>query len=244
MKVLFSIITCTYNAEDTLERTILSVREQSFEGAEHIIVDGSSKDGTLALVEKYNNGFSLVISEKDKGLYDAMNKGINAANGEYLIFLNAGDKFHDADTLQRVAGQLKGDEDVIYGETALVDRNGNFMRMRRLKAPEILDWRSFKEGMLVCHQAFWARRTIAVKTPYDLTYKYSADVDWCIRVMKQSRVLYNSHETLIDYLSEGMTTANRRASLKERFRIMTRHYGLLSALARHCWFVIRAIVRR
>jgi len=239
---LFSIITCTYNAERTLERTLQSVAEQHFQDKELIIIDGASKDGTLGTARKYK--FTKLISEADRGLYDAMNKGIKAASGDYLIFLNAGDSFHSPTTLEDVAEKLKGNEDVIYGQTALVDDDGKFIGMRHHSAPEHLDWTSFKNGMLVCHQAFWVKREIALKTDYDLSYRYSADVDWCIRIMKDSDVLMNTGLTLIDYLNEGMTTANRKASLKERFNIMKKHYGLPTTVARHIWFAIRAIDRK
>lgn len=236
----FTIITCTYNAADTLERTVSSVEEQTYPDIEHLIIDGASKDNTLAIAGKSSK--AKIISEPDKGLYDAMNKGIRMATGDYLIFLNAGDKFHSPEALKEVADMLNGGEDIIYGETALVDNDGRFKRMRRLQAPEKLNWRSFRNGMLVCHQAFWAKTEIARKTPYDLTYRYSADVDWCIRVMKQSKVLFNTHETLVDYLEEGMTTANRKSSLKERFKIMKKHYGLLQTVLNHIWFVFRAAI--
>lgn len=235
----FSIITCTYNAGHTLERTLRSVREQTYTNYEIIVVDGASQDGTLEIARKYEP--DKLISEPDRGLYDAMNKGIKAATGDYLIFLNAGDKFHSADTLQQAAATLDGTEDVIYGQTALVDNDGQFIGMRHHTAPERLDWQSFKDGMLVCHQAFWARRGIAAATPYDLKYRYSADVDWCIRVMKQSKVLKYTGLTLIDYLSEGMTTTNRTASLKERFHIMRTHYGLPTTIGRHLLFVLRTL---
>ena len=113
--------------------------------------------------------------------------------------------------------------------------------MRRLSTPEKLDWRSFKQGMLVCHQAFFARHTLM--EPYDLNYRYSADFDWCIRIMKKARTLHNTHLTIIDYLDEGMTTQNRKASLKERFRIMAKHYGWISTAAHHAWFVLRLIIK-
>jgi hypothetical protein len=128
----------------------------------------------------------------------------------------------------------------LYGETAIVDNNGTFLRMRRLKAPETLSWESFKQGMLVCHQAFIVKRTIF--EPYDLNYRFSADVDWCIRLMKKSRRIHNTHLTLINYLDEGVTTANRKASLKERYRIMVKYYGQVSTFLHHVWFVVRAIV--
>jgi hypothetical protein len=128
---------------------------------------------------------------------------------------------------------------VLYGETAIVDESGNFLHMRRLSTPEDLNWKSFKQGMLVCHQAFFAKRELAVQEPYLLDYRFSADFDWCIRIMKRAKHLHNTKLTLIDYLNEGMTTQNHKASLKERFRIMVKHYGWISTVIHHCWFVIR-----
>jgi glycosyltransferase involved in cell wall biosynthesis len=237
----FSIITVTYNAEKVLEDTIQSVIFQTYRNVEYIIVDGASKDHTLEIVNKYHNRINKVISEPDKGLYDAMNKGIQLATGNYLCFLNAGDKFHDSETLQKIVHTLKGQElpDVIYGETAIVDEEGHFLHMRRLSAPAHLNWKSFKQGMLVCHQAFFANRELAINHLYDLQYRFSADFDWCIRIMKKAKCLHNTQLTLIDYLNEGMTTKNHKASLKERFCIMAKHYGLISTILHHGWFVIR-----
>ena len=168
-KPTFSVITVTYNAEKVLEETIQSVITQTYRNVEYIIVDGHSKDNTMEIVNKYRNHISKVISEPDKGLYDAMNKGIRMATGDYLCFLNAGDEFHDNETLQKIVQTLKGKElpDVIYGETAIVDEKGHFLHMRRLSTPEQLNWKSFNQGMLVCHQAFLALRELAVHYLYD-----------------------------------------------------------------------------
>lgn len=240
----FSVITVCYNAEATLEDTIQSVISQTYHHVEYIIVDGASKDRTMDIVNRYRERISVVVSEPDKGLYDAMNKGIRLATGDYLCFLNAGDSFHEDDTLQQMVHSIHGTQlpDVLYGETELVDHEGHFLRMRRLQAPEHLTWKSFRQGMLVCHQAFFARRDLVM--PYDLRYRFSADFDWCIKIMKQSKVLHNTHLTLIDYLSEGMTTRNHKASLKERFRIMVRHYGWASTVAFHLWFVLRLLLKK
>lgn len=240
----FSIITVTYNAGAVLEDTIQSVITQTYRNVEYIIVDGGSKDHTLDIINRYREHIHTLVSEPDKGLYDAMNKGIRLATGDYLCFLNAGDELHEDDTLQLMVHSITGNElpDVLYGETAIVDEEGHFLRMRRLSAPENLNWKSFKDGMLVCHQAFFPRRELA--EPYDLRYRFSADFDWCIRIMKKSHTLHNTHLTLIDYLSEGMTTRNHRASLHERFRIMCRHYGYLSTLARHAWFALRLLLKK
>ena len=113
--------------------------------------------------------------------------------------------------------------------------------MRHHTAPEVLTWKSFQQGMLVCHQAFFVKRTLA--EPYDLQYKYSSDYDWCIRMMKKADVISNTHLILIDYLDEGMTTRHHKASLLERLRIMAKHYGWGKALLMHLWFVIRLLIK-
>ena len=241
----FSVITVTYNAGAVIEDTIQSVITQTYKNIEYIIVDGASTDKTMSIVNRYRDRIHTVVSEPDRGLYDAMNKGIRLATGDYVCFLNAGDELHEDDTLQLIVHSLAGLAelpDVIYGRTAIVDREGHFLRMRRLEPPENLTWRSFRQGMLVCHQAFFARRDHAV--PYDLRYRFSADFDWCIRVMKQSTVLHNTRLTLIDYLNEGMTTRNHRASLRERFRIMCRHYGTVQTVALHLKFAIRLLYKK
>lgn len=245
LKPKFSIITITFNAATVIEPTLKSVLEQSYGNYEYLLIDGGSTDDTVAKAKASGVAFSHIVSEPDNGLYDAMNKGIRLASGDYLCFLNAGDAFHGKDTLQAIVKAIENEEelpDVLYGETAEVDAERNFVRMRRLKAPAKLDWRSFRHGMLVCHQAFYARREIAPL--YNLEYRLSSDVDWCIRVMKRARKLVNVNAVVIDYLQNGLSIQNHRASLKERFRIMSRHYGLLPTIGRHLWFVIRAVIKR
>ena len=249
----FTIITCTFNASKYIDRTLNSVRSQSYPHIEHFIIDGVSKDDTVkkAQTYAYDSRYPVIVkSEPDKGLYDAMNKGIQLAKGDYLIFLNAGDVFAEEDTLTSVAEQLKGKQlpGVIYGNTDIVDENGNFLRKRRLAPPEKLSWRSFKHGMLVCHQSFYAKTDIAQKVPYNLNYKLSADVDWCIRIMKEAEqqglALWNTHMTLSSYLEGGMSVQSHRASLKERFNVMSDHYGKIATIGMHLWFVIRAVLKR
>lgn len=241
----FSIITVTYNAASVIVPTLKSVRAQTYSNYEYILVDGGSKDDTVAIAKASGIEFAHIISERDKGIYDAMNKGIALATGDYLCFLNAGDAFYAPDTLQTIADAIADEKelpDVLYGETAEVDENRNFVRMRRLQAPERLDWRSFRNGMLVCHQAFYARRDIAPM--YDLKYRLSADVDWCIKVMKRSKKMVNVNATVVNYLQNGISLQYHRKSLMERFNIMSKHYGLLPTVGRHIWFVVRAIVKR
>lgn len=241
----FSIITITFNAASVIEPTLQSVLEQTYTNYEYLLIDGGSKDNTVAKAKASGIEFAHIVSEPDNGLYDAMNKGIALATGDYLCFLNAGDGFHTPDTLQTIANAAMAEEilpDVLYGETAEVDEERRFVRMRRLQAPKELNWRSFRNGMMVCHQAFYARREIAPM--YDLKYRLSSDVDWCIKVMKRAEKLVNVNATVVNYLQNGLSLQHHRASLKERFWIMSKHYGFLPTVGRHLWFIIRAMIKR
>lgn len=242
---LFSIITATYNAADTVGRTLASVDAQTFADYEHIVVDGASADGTTGLVNAAENPARRMISEPDRGLYDAMNKGIATATGRYLIFLNAGDKFHSPDTLKLLADAVAREDSpgIVYGQTLIVDDAGRTVGERHLRAPAELTLKSFARGMLVCHQAFVPLRRIAGF--YNLKYRYSADYEWCIRCLQHSRKNVGLTDTyLVDYLSEGLTTRHRLPSLMERFRIMSYYYGFFSTVCRHIGFVVRALRRR
>ena len=245
MEPLFTIIKACYNAENTIERTIESVDSQTCKDYEHFIVDGASKDKTLEIIEKHPNELRTIMSESDKGLYDAMNKGIVNTRGTYLIFLNAGDKFHSPHTLENIKKAAVGHNTpgIIYGQTLIVDDNGNTIGHRHLRAPEILTLMSFSKGMMVCHQAFVAMRKIS--SGYSPKYKFSADYDWCIRCLQHSKHnVYMGEEPLIDYLSEGLTTRNRIPSLIERFKIMSYYYGLRKTVINHIGFIGRFAKRK
>jgi len=248
-----SVVTITFNAASCLQRTLDSVLAQRYPSVEHWIVDGASKDNTVAMAEAYkaqsdktNNGHTINIqSEPDRGLYDAMNKGLRLVTGDYIIYMNAGDYFPTPDTLETIArcAEINKQPAVIYGDTDIVDNNGIYIGKRHLLPPEHLTWRSFRHGMLVCHQAFYVRTDIAKHHEYNLRYRHSADVDWCIRVMKEADVsslpLVNTHATVACYTRDGNSTLNHRASLMERFSVMRSHYGLLTTVAMHLWFVVR-----
>ncbi len=242
---LFSIITATYNAGATIGRTLESIDSQTFADYEHIIIDGASTDKTLDIAAQHTDTRRQVISEPDRGLYDAMNKGLGYTSGQYLIYLNAGDKFHDAQTLQRIADAItdSGDPDIVYGQTDIVDDNGNYIGPRHLTAPDNLSLSSFAQGMVVCHQAFIVKKEIVGF--YNTKFRYSADYEWCIRCLQRSHKNTGLAETvLVDYLNEGMTTRNRGKSLRERFKIMAYYYGFLPTLLRHIGFAARAFKRK
>lgn len=259
----FTVITITYNAEKVLERTLQSVLTQTYEDVEHLIIDGASKDKTLALAEAYKKasddseqGHKVIIkSEPDEGIYDAMNKGLTQASGDYIVFMNAGDFFPQDDTLEEIAHRCHLNElpsaelpAVLYGNTDIVDGEGRYLHPRRLQPPAKLTWHSFRHGMLVCHQAFYARTDIAKNIQYDMQYRYSADVDWCIRVMKEADrlglPLYNINKVVANYTEEGATTLHHHESLRERYRVMVQHYGRVSTFLMHCWFAVRSVISR
>lgn len=258
--ITFSVVTITYNAAAVLRPTLDSVMMQDYPNVEHLIIDGASTDETLAIAKAYQkqsdeaeNGHVVKIqSEPDKGLYDAMNKGLRLATGDYIVFMNAGDRFPEADTLDKVMlAAVVGDGEerpaVLFGNTDIIDDKGNFLYHRRLSPPERLTWRSFRYGMVVCHQAFYARTDIARSLPYDTTFRYSADVDWCIRVMKEGErqhlLLRNIHAVVANYMEEGQTTIHHKDSLKERFEVMRRHYGILTTVLLHAWFAVRKLLK-
>ncbi len=241
---LISVITITFNAADTLPVTMASVGEQTFKDFEHIVVDGASTDDTIILARRLGKEGLRIISEPDNGLYDAMNKGLKKARGRYLIFLNSGDRFHSPESLKAYADAIaERNPDIIYGDTDIVDIEGNRIGPRHLSAPDILTVDSFSEGMLICHQAFMVKKDIVPL--YDTDYRYSADYDWCIRCIKASRAgdRVNLHQVTIDYLADGLTDKNKKASLIERFKIMAAHYGSMKAIAAHLSFIPRVIKR-
>ena len=257
--IRITYVTITYNAAGVLQRTLDSVLSQDYPDITHLIIDGASTDGTLKMVDDYigrsnaaDNGHRIqVMSEPDEGIYDAMNKGLRSLDGDYVCFLNAGDFLPAADTVSKIVGYISlaaGEENmpaVLYGDTDIVDGEGRFLHHRRLSPPENLSWKSFRQGMLVCHQAFYARADFAIATPYDMQYGYSADVDWCIRVMKaaakENVPLLNLKMVVANYTQEGQTTLHHRESLMERYRVMERHYGRIQTFLLHCWFAVRML---
>lgn len=239
-----SVITVTYNAEDFIDATLESVAEQDFTDYEHIIVDGASKDRTLQKVLDKNNERISLHSQKDQGIYHGMNRGLKYAQGDYLIFLNAGDKFAAKETLSRYNDAIAKGYDIIFGDTVITDNSGRIIKHRHLTAPKVLTFESFSNGMLICHQAFMVRADIAEK--YSKDYKLSADYDWTIKCIKNTKPekCYNLGMVTIHYLDDGATEKHKLESLRERFLIMARHYGYTKAIIKHLSFIPRAVKRK
>lgn len=232
-KPKISIITVVFNDADNLSSTISGIRRLTYPNLEYVIVDGGSIDGTVDVIKENEAVADRWISEPDRGLYDAMNKGMQLATGDYFWFVNAGDEPASADVLDDL---FEEDPlaDVYYGETLMIHPDGREIGLRRLSPPDELNWRHFRQGMLVSHQAFIASRKVAGK--YDLRYKFSADFDWCLQALRKAFEIRNTHKVLCRFREGGLTRQNIVPGLKERFRIMVRNYGLLSTILSH--FVI------
>jgi glycosyltransferase involved in cell wall biosynthesis len=234
-----SVITVVYNAASLLEVTIASIREQTWGDIEYIVIDGGSTDGTVDIIRSNEDLISYWISEADKGLYDAMNKGLKAATGEYVWFINAGDKIYTPETTEKIFEKEGKLADVYYGDTMIVNEDYEEIGLRRLRPPEKLTWKSFKKGMLVCHQSILIKRELA--DPYDLKYPHSADFDWVIKALKKTDEIKNTHLILSAFLDGGQSKQTIKPSLKERFQSMSQHYGFLSSALRHIPIALRFI---
>jgi glycosyltransferase involved in cell wall biosynthesis len=239
-----SIITITYNAEKHLERTLKSVILQTYAHKEYIVIDGNSTDSTLAIIKRNAHYIDYWISEPDKGLYDAMNKGLAQATGDYVIFMNAGDTFFEDTTLEKVFAS-DTDADVYYGDAMIVEESslkplGLRSQITPHKLPQNLSWRDLRKGLVVCHQAFIAKRSLC--PPYDLAYTLSADIDWVIRVLQKATNVVNTQEIIATYLLGGLTTQKRKISLQERYRILQKHFGFLPNLFNHIQIAFRGLL--
>jgi glycosyltransferase involved in cell wall biosynthesis len=240
--MFLSIITITYNAEQYLERTIQSIINQSVQDFEYIIIDGKSKDGTLKIAEKYKNRVNKLISEPDKGLYDAMNKGLKNASGDFVWFMNAGDEINDKDIVQRISKSVTEQTDVLYGDTYFTDNDGNIQGLRSEitphRLPRGLKWQDMKLGMLVCHQAFIARKSIA---PLYMENNLSADVDWEIECLKKAKKIQYLDFVLAKYLIGGISNKQLKRSLLDRYEVLKKHFGFMGAISAHVQILFRGV---
>jgi glycosyltransferase involved in cell wall biosynthesis len=186
-----SIVTVVYNAEDHIEQTINSIINQTYQNIEYVIVDGGSTDKTLDIIKNYDKHISLWISEKDNGIYDAMNKALNLITGDYVWFMNAGDEIYSKTTVEEIFKDFPN-EDVFYGKTQLIKQDGNVLKITT--TPQSLNWKSFQFGMVVSHQSIIFKSSLISK--YDLSYKIVSDQDWIINNLKKSKNIKNTNQVL------------------------------------------------
>lgn len=246
-----SIITVVRNDEQGLERTLTNLESLDYPSLEIIVIDGASTDNTLQVAKRHSPCISYLLSEPDKGLYDAMNKGILAATGQYLWFINAGDivlcSGRQLQTAIQMADTVYGINNcsILFGDTLICDPDGKILGLRGKKLPAKLTSRSLRRGMVVCHQSILVGRSLAPM--YDLRYRYASDIDWVIeslkRAEKSSQTIFNTNLILSQFEIGGISTANRKAGILERWAVMRKHYGLIITLFAHARFVVELLIK-
>lgn len=221
-----SIITVTYNAADLLEQTILSIAGQSYDKVEFVIIDGGSNDRTPDILEANAEIIDTCISEPDDGIYDAMNKGLAAASGEYVLFLNAGDYFCSESSLEDIFRGAGTPVDVLYGDIQLVTTEGT---SRHHKALPFTHDNLLQSGTgVLCHQAILVRREIAPM--YDIRYTYKGELNWYFDIFKNRPDLtwYHYQEPLVYYFLGGKGYQNFIRNRFEWYCLLVRRFGCKS----------------
>jgi glycosyltransferase involved in cell wall biosynthesis len=230
-KPVLSVITVVFNDAIHIERTIQSVLNQTYKNVEYIIIDGASTDGTLEIIHQYKEQLTNLVSEPDKGIYDAMNKGLSLATGDYVLFMNSGDEIYSSNTVENVFASAD-DADIYYGETEMINDQLESLGRRRHKVPDQFTWKSFKYGMSISHQAIYVKRSLTF--PYNhAKYQLSADIDWILNIAKRSSRIINTQQYVAKYLVGGMSKQKHRQSLIERYQIFKEYYGFIPNLFNH-----------
>jgi glycosyltransferase involved in cell wall biosynthesis len=215
---LISIITVCYNSEEYIQDTIESVLNQTYNNIEYIIVDGNSTDNTLDIIKQYEPKFKgkmKWISEKDAGIYDAMNKGINMATGEWIHFMNSGDNFYSKEVLSDIFNnyELIKDYDVLYGQfNALYDS-----RNSKIVSPGKLD--ELWKGMVFCHQTAFIKLDLIKNNLYNLEYKICADFDFFYKMYLEDKKFRELDVVIANYDVNGVSN-NRIELFKEKAKVV------------------------
>lgn len=239
-----SIITVTFQAEKVLEETIHSVMDQSwYNQIEYLVIDGGSQDGTVDIIKQYEQHIHYWVSEADQGIYDAMNKGLQQAKGTYLLFLNAGDLLDHPHSVEHLLTSHP-QADVYAGETMMIKEDGTPIGLRSEvtphRLPTKLSWRSLRMGMVVCHQAFVVKRELAPL--YSLQHPFSGDIDWEIKCLKKAQVTHTDPHIFVRYRMGGFSKKYLWKSWKDRFQILSKHYGYLPNIYHHLQISLRGIL--
>lgn len=231
----FSIITVVFNDENNIEKTIESVRSQTFKNFEYIVIDGGSSDETLNILKKNKDIIDILISEKDHGIYDAMNKGVIAASGEFISFMNSGDTYFRKNTLESIRNELQN-VDILYGLTELVDGQGN----RTLFRPQ--SPLRFHFNLPFNHQSMLIRSSIHKKNLYNTHFRVYADLVLFFKLSKKNLIFKESKTIIASYDTNGVSSKVTLNALFERFRAGNLVHGRLKNLILFSFFSVRRVI--
>ena len=219
-----SVVTVCYNAVDCIEQTMLSVLDQTYHDIEYIIIDGGSTDGTVDIIKKYADRLAYWISEPDKGIYDAMNKGIAVATGDYINFMNAGDTFRDQSSIYTYVDVIKPESEIIYGDV-IIKYHSRF----QYRKPLWLDHLS--ECLPFCHQSVIVKTGLLRDRQFDTSYRILGDYDFFYSCYKRGLCFQYIPEALSVYDStEGVSKDCLSEIMAEKFRIWGIEHNWLSKL--------------
>jgi glycosyltransferase involved in cell wall biosynthesis len=232
---LVTIITVVYNGKNILERTIKSVVSQIYKDIEYIIIDGGSTDGTVDIIKKHKDRISRWISEKDKGVYDAMNKGIDRAKGEWVIFMNSGDTFYSENTVFEVSAYFDGTCDIVYGDACYNGKN-------ICRGPKKINTLFFLMEHMICHQSIFAR-TVLLKDHFDTRYRIVADREWLMSALRKGAVTKHIPVTICNYDYSGIST-NVENFHADSERLVRNFYGSWGVLFIRVKRLLRNIIKR
>lgn len=237
-----SVLTVCRNAEADIRATLESVARQTYPNIEHIVIDGASTDGTLAALREYESNIACLVSEPDRGIYDAMNKALNRATGDFVCFINAGDTLASEDVLELLAPAL-ANADLVYSDAYFIDRRSERLGLRSDLTPHLLPRslrrEDFLSGMPFCHQSCLARRTLCPH--YDLSYRVSADIDWLLKLLNATSRYHLSDTPIACFQVGGFSNSNWILSLRERFTILARNFGYTTTILSHLRILLRRL---
>ena len=202
-----SVVTVCYNAVGTIEKTMQSVINQTYQNIEYIIIDGASTDGTVDIINKYRDKITYYLTEPDKGIYDAMNKGIKAATGKWINFMNAGDEFVDNNVLSNIVPQMDS-ADIVYGNTNYVYSYGEKL-MKPFPLPEILN------RMVFGHQATFVKTEYHKAHLFNLSYESSADFNFLRESYINGAKFQYIPLTVVNYEAENGMSAKKILQVKK-----------------------------
>lgn len=216
-----SIITVCFNSKETLRDTIESVLSQDYTNIEYIIIDGNSSDDTLSIIQEYVNDIDKVISEPDKGIYDAMNKGVKVAVGDYVGILNSDDIFAHNHVISDIANLLKiNAADAVYGDLVLVNRNNTSDIVRSYSSKYFRKWK-IRFGLMLPHPTFYVRRSLFDKLGfYKLNYRVAADFELMTRFLCNGISLVRNSDVMIKMRQGGISSNGFWWRVHQNFEII------------------------
>lgn len=213
-----SIVTVVFNAKEYLKETITSVITQSFPNIEYIIIDGLSTDGTVEIIKKFDASISYWISEKDQGIYDAMNKAIEKASGEWILFLNAGDTFYSNDSIEKFLQDVNPDTELYNGAINFIDQSTNEGKIRVPYGLEKV-W----ETIPCWHQASFIKTSLMKEYKYSLEYKIAGDHDFYLRCFNNNKKFQFTNNVIANMVAGGLHQQQAKLAYIESIKILAKY---------------------